>query len=85
MRITHLTSVHPADDNRIFKLCRSVARANRTVSYVVPTDGDTLVDGVAIKAVPMSTGRLRRMLYTTWQVYRRSLKEGAQIYQFHDP
>jgi glycosyltransferase involved in cell wall biosynthesis len=25
------------------------------------------------------------MLYTTWQVYRRSLKEGAQIYQFHDP
>jgi len=85
MRITHLTSVHPADDNRIFKLCRSVARANRTVSYVVPADSDTLVDGVAIKAVPLSTGRLRRMLYTTWRVYRRSLKEGAQIYQFHDP
>jgi glycosyltransferase involved in cell wall biosynthesis len=51
----------------------------------VPADGDNLVDGVAIKAVPMSTGRLRRMLYTTWRVYRRSLKEGAQIYQFHDP
>ncbi len=85
MRITHLTSVHPADDNRIFKLCRSVARANRTVSYVVPTDADAFVDGVAIKAVPTSAGRLKRMLHTTWHVYRRSLKECAQIYQFHDP
>lgn len=85
MKITHLTSVHPADDNRIFKLCRSIARANRTVSYIVPTDADGFVDGVAIKAVPASASRLRRMLRTTWSVYRRSLKERAQIYQFHDP
>jgi glycosyltransferase involved in cell wall biosynthesis len=85
MRITHLTSVHPPDDNRIFKLCRSVARANRTVSYVVPTDADAFVDGVAIKAVPTSSSRLTRMLHTTWHVYRRSVKERAQIYQFHDP
>jgi glycosyltransferase involved in cell wall biosynthesis len=85
MRITHLSSVHPVDDNRIFKLCRSVARGTRTVSYVVPADGDAFVDGVAIKAVGMSGSRLGRMLYTTWQVYRRCLKERAQIYQFHDP
>jgi glycosyltransferase involved in cell wall biosynthesis len=25
------------------------------------------------------------MLHTTWRVYQRSLKECAQIYQFHDP
>lgn len=85
MRITHLTSVHPADDNRIFKLCRSVARANQTVSYVVPADADAFVDGVAIKAVSASASRLGRMLGTTWRVYRRSLEENAQIYQFHDP
>lgn len=85
MRITHLTSVHPPDDNRIFKVCRSVARANHTVSYVVPTDADDFVDGVAIKAVPMSLGRVARMLRTTWHVYRRAVNERANIYQFHDP
>src|SRR6185437_14517901 len=85
MRITHLTSVHPPDDNRIFKVCRSVARANHTVSYVVPTHADDFVDGIAIKAVPMSSTRLGRMLRTTWHVYRRAVNERADIYQFHDP
>ena len=51
----------------------------------MPTDADDFVDGVAIKAVPSSASRLSRMLRTTWHVYRRSLKECAQKYQFHDP
>jgi len=85
MKIVHLSSVHPADDNRIFKICRSVAIAGHAVSFVVPTDRDCVVDGVAIKAVPIPSGRLRRMLWTTWRIYRRAVAEQADIYQFHDP
>ena len=85
MKITHLSSVHPPDDNRVFKMCKSVARTGRQVSYVVPADGDSFVDGVAIKAVPMVSARWKRMLWTTWRVYRRAVQERADIYQFHDP
>jgi glycosyltransferase involved in cell wall biosynthesis len=85
MKITHLTTVHPPDDNRIFKICKSIARTGRVVSFVVPTDEDRVVEGVAIKAVPKPSSRWRRMLRTTWHVYRRALRERADIYQFHDP
>ncbi len=66
-------------------MCRSVARTGRLVSFVVPTDRDSFVDGVAIKAVPLVLARWKRMLCTTWQVYRRAVQERADIYQFHDP
>jgi glycosyltransferase involved in cell wall biosynthesis len=85
MKITHLSSAHPPDDNRIFKMCRSTAHAGRQVSFVVPTDRDSVVDGVAIKAVPLVSTRWKRMLFTTWRVYRRAVQERADIYQFHDP
>jgi glycosyltransferase involved in cell wall biosynthesis len=85
MKIVHLSSVHPADDNRIFKICRSLASAGREVSFVVPTDQDWVVDGVAIKAVPIPSGRWRRMLWTTRRIYQRAVEEKADIYQFHDP
>jgi len=51
----------------------------------VPTREDCVVEGVAIKAVPKASTRLRRMLWTTWLVYRRALREKADIYHFHDP
>jgi glycosyltransferase involved in cell wall biosynthesis len=85
VKITHLSSVHPPDDNRIFKMCRSVASTGRVVSFVVPTKSDDFVDGVFIKAVPKTSGRLSRMIGTTWQVYQRAIKERADVYQFHDP
>jgi glycosyltransferase involved in cell wall biosynthesis len=85
VKITHLSSVHPPGDNRIFKMCKYIARAGEEVSYVVPTDRDRVDEGVAIKAVPEASARWRRMLRTTWHVYRRAFEERADIYQFHDP
>jgi glycosyltransferase involved in cell wall biosynthesis len=85
MKITHLTSVHPPDDNRVFKMCKSIARTGRQVSYVVPAERDSLVEGVAIKAVSQVSARWKRMLWTTWRVYRRAVQERSDIYQFHDP
>lgn len=66
-------------------MCRSVASTGRVISFVVPTKSDDFVDGVFIKAVRKTSGRLRRMIGTTWQVYRRAIQERADVYQFHDP
>jgi len=85
MKITHLTSVHPPDDNRVFKMCKAIARTGRQVSYVVPAERDSFVEGVAIKAVLQVSARWKRMLWTTWRVYRRAVQERADIYHFHDP
>lgn len=85
MKITHLSSVHPPDDNRIFKICRSIVGPDRQVSYIVPAEKDTSVAGVAIRTVPVVSSRLKRMLLTTLRIYRRAIRERADIYQFHDP
>jgi hypothetical protein len=85
MKIVQLSSAHTADDNRIFKICRSVANAGHDVSFVVPAEQDCQMDGVAIKAVPAATGRGKRMLFSTVRVYRRAVQEAGDVYQFHDP
>jgi glycosyltransferase involved in cell wall biosynthesis len=85
MKIVHLSSVHASDDQRICKICRSAVSADRAVSFVVPTDQECIVDGVAIKAVPIPSSRFQRILSTTWRVYQRAVKEQGDIYQFHDP
>jgi len=87
-KIVHLTSVHSAFDNRIFrKECRSLARAGFQVTIVAPHTGDECVEGVHIKAVPIHAGRgrLRRMTYTAWNVYREALRQEGDLYHFHDP
>ena len=85
MRIVHLSSCHSADDNRIFKMCRSIASAGHEVSFVVPAERDEFIDGVAIKAVPVPASLWKRLVFCTWQVFRRAAKERADIYHFHDP
>jgi len=85
MRIVHLSSCHSADDNRIFKMCRSIARYGHEVSFIVPAERDEVVEGVSIIAVPIPPGLWKRLVLCTWQVFRRALKERADIYHFHDP
>ena len=86
-KIVHLTSVHPAFDNRIFeKECVSLAEAGFDISLVVPdAGGDRVHKGVKILAVPLPKRRKERFLKTTRAVVSRALAENADLYQFHDP
>lgn len=87
MRVCHFSSVHPADDIRIFhKECRSLAEAGHEVHFVVPAGADAVRDGVHLHAVAAASGgRLLRMLLTAFRVFRAARALRAQVYHFHDP
>ena len=85
-KIVHLTSVHPAFDVRIFhKECKSIARAGYDVTLIAAHDRDETVDGVRMKAMVRASGRISRMLRTTWAICRQAIREDADLYHFHDP
>ena len=85
-KVVHMTSVHNPFDVRIFhKECKSLYKAGFNVSLVAQHDKDEVVDGIKILSVPKAKNRFCRMVKTTWQVFRRAVKEKASVYHFHDP
>lgn len=85
--ICHLSSVHRAHDVRILlKEGVSLARAGFDTHFVVRADADETFQGVTIHALPLAPGgRLGRMLFTTWRLFRTAISLDADIYHFHDP
>jgi glycosyltransferase involved in cell wall biosynthesis len=86
-KITHITSVHPRYDTRIFlKQCRSLANLGHDVSLVVADGkGDEIKDSVKICDVGPSNGRLGRMTRTVNRVLAKARELDASIYHLHDP
>lgn len=87
MKVCHLTSVHSANDTRIFiKECQSLQNAGHEVYYVVPNVEDSEKAGVKIRGINSAAkGQLDRMRNTTKQVYLKALEINADVYHFHDP
>ncbi|WP_144478082.1 glycosyltransferase family 4 protein [Cytobacillus oceanisediminis] len=87
MKVCHLTSVHSANDTRIFiKECQSLQKAGHEVYYVVPNVEDYEQAGVKIRGIQSTArGQLDRMRNTTKQVYIKALEIDADVYHFHDP
>jgi len=86
MKICHITSVHIPFDTRIFhKECRSLAEAGYEVHLVVMHKKDEIVDGIIIHAVPVRKSKIMRMLFTTWDVYKKAMNLKTDLYHFHDP
>lgn len=89
--VAHLTSVHTADDIRIFhKECRALEQAGFRVSLVAPDryhQDKADYGGVELKAVPTPTSqwRLGRMTRTNLQVILKALSLKADVYHIHDP
>jgi glycosyltransferase involved in cell wall biosynthesis len=87
VRVTHLTSVHPRFDTRVFfKECVSLAKKGYLLSLVVADGlGDELKERVQIYDVGKSKGRWSRILRATQRVYEKALELDADIYHLHDP
>ena len=86
-KVCHLTSVHPANDNRIFyKECTFLAKEGYDVYLVAVNAKTKIVNGVKIVGVEIKKyGRLYRMTGVAWRIYRKCQKLNAEIYHFHDP
>lgn len=86
-KVVHLSSVHNADDVRIFyKECRSLEAAGYDVTLIARADRDAVRDRVKIRAIRDRPGnRFSRMTLTAWRVFRMALDERADVYHFHDP
>ncbi|MDQ0218435.1 glycosyltransferase [Peribacillus cavernae] len=87
MKICHITSVHSANDTRIFiKESQSLSKAGHDVYYVVPNTEETVRNDIKIlNVISDINGQLDRMRNTTKKVYQKALEVDADVYHFHDP
>lgn len=86
LKVLHLTSVHPADDNRIFhKECATLSAAGYEVTLAVAGGRDETVKGVRIVSVPRARGRLGRAVLGTYRLGRVAITSKADVVHFHDP
>lgn len=87
-KITHLTSVHPRYDTRIFfKECSSLAKINNyDVSLIVADNlGDEEKNDIKIVDVGKLHGRINRIFKTTKKVLKKAIELDSDIYHLHDP
>jgi glycosyltransferase involved in cell wall biosynthesis len=86
-RVTHLTTVHPPDDGRIFhKEANTLADAGYDVTLVAPRVPASSEGQVRLVNVPVTDGsRVRRALSGNYQLLRLLAAERADVYHFHDP
>lgn len=87
-KVTHLSSVHPRYDTRIFvKICSSLANAGYDVSLIVADGrGEEIKNGVRILDVgEKGRGRLARITKTVKKLFLEARKQNSNIYHFHDP
>ncbi|MBL4862995.1 MAG: hypothetical protein JKY09_08275, partial [Crocinitomicaceae bacterium] len=87
IRVCHLTSVHKADDTRIFyKECVSLAKHGYEVHLVAPNANESEELGVKIHSVKKNSGsRFFRATVVAFRVLRKGLAIKAKLYHFHDP
>lgn len=85
--ISHLTTVHPRYDTRIFfKMCRSAVSPGYSVSLVVAdSKGDKIRDGVTVFDVGKPSGRVDRIFAVTRRVLKKAVEIDADLYHLHDP
>jgi glycosyltransferase involved in cell wall biosynthesis len=87
--VCHISSVHPANDVRIFhKECASLSASGYWDVHLVG-NGPLDVRGTGVIFHPLPAGkpanRLWRMLLRGWQAYRTAKSVDADLYHVHDP
>lgn len=86
-RICHITTVHSANDTRIFiKECQSLSQSGYEVFLIAPETSMSLTDvSVNIKFIPKERGRFLRLVRGQWHALKEAFKLKAFLYHFHDP
>lgn len=87
-KVVHITTVHHPFDTRIYhKECMSLARAGFDVSLITSIDETAIPDSAEVNIVPLKKrgGRIRRMMFSAMEAYRKAKRLKADIYHIHDP
>jgi glycosyltransferase involved in cell wall biosynthesis len=85
-KVCILSSVHPAFDARIFyKEAKKLVADGYDVTLIAQHTKDEIIDGIKIIALPKPKNRAERFLKLDYLTYKKTLKQKADIYHFHDP
>ncbi|WP_271397004.1 glycosyltransferase [Salinicoccus roseus] len=87
-KAVHMTTVHHPYDPRIYhKQCKSLKNAGFDVTLIARRDPKGNESGKAINHVRLKTykSRLKRMIFGTYDAYRKAKAINADVYTFHDP
>jgi glycosyltransferase involved in cell wall biosynthesis len=87
MKILHITTVHPQNDNRIFyKECQTLKNEGYDISLLIAGEETKNIDGINIVGFKKEKTRLKRFFKTSFlDLISICLKQEADIYHFHDP
>ncbi len=86
IKVCHITTLHPAQDTRIFhKQCVSLAANGFDVKLIVANQKSETAKGVDIINIHIPKSRKERILKASKIVLQKALEVDAAIYQFHDP
>lgn len=84
--ITHVTTVHPIYDTRIFKkMCSSLVDSGYKVNLIVTHNIATQIDGVNIIPLPEIKNRFLRIIFKPCLAFFKAIHIKSDIYHFHDP
>ncbi|ADU31891.1 glycosyltransferase [Evansella cellulosilytica] len=85
--VVHLTTVHhPLDPRIYYKECKSLHKAGFKVSLIVPEDHDSKeITDITVVPIKKRKGRLKRMVLSTIEAYRKARALQADYYHIHDP
>lgn len=84
--ITHISTVHPAFDVRIFhKECRSLINHGFKVNLIISHNKEETIDGIHIIPLPFFERRIKRILIKPILAFIYALKLRSNLYHFHDP
>lgn len=83
--VVHITTVHHAQDARIFfRQCRSLAKHHNT-SLIAPGEKDDTLQDVHILSLGQNRNRLFRASINQLKALFKAIKLKADLYHFHDP
>lgn len=87
MKIAHLTTVHDANDNRIFyKECMSLCNVGYEVCLIAAGAHSEVKNKIRIIGFKSEKGRLKRFFKTSFvDLLKICFREKIDVYHFHDP
>jgi len=84
-KVCILMSMNAPFHPRVYlKGCRTLVKAGYEVVIIAPHERDEVVDGIAIRSLPIYRNRLERLFLIPWWVMAKALREKASVYQIEN-